>query len=287
MSNSSEITFRDLKIPNFIEVFGIVEEVLKTHGAPYYLIGVSAIALRLAQEGQRPARGTKDIDFAIMVSSFAEYDAIKDSLLNRGFNQAKMPWTLYHDGYNVAIDLLPYGQIEENDTINFTDRAVNVVVLGFRESLEEAEEIRLDEKFTVHVPPLHGMCMLKLIAWADRPEIRGTDLEDIYYIVSKYYEVSIDEIMEYNPELLDKEPFNRMLIAARMLGRKIATALGKSEPLKERVMGILNDNTLNPSNSKIGEAWARKHELDLEEAVEILNELKLGIVDILQKTLTK
>lgn len=175
MTNSSKSTYRELAIPYFLEVFQLIDEVLHQHQVPYYLIGVNAISLKLLQDGIKPSRGTKDIDFAIMVSSFEVYDSIKNDLIKKGFNAVKAPYTLYHPQYKVAIDLLPFGDIEENDTINFHEREVEMVVLGFKETLEEAETLVLDEPLVVKVPPLHGMCVLKLIAWSDRPEHRGSD----------------------------------------------------------------------------------------------------------------
>lgn len=119
MSDTSNLTYRDLSIPYFIEVFKMVDEVMKLNGSPFYLIGVNAADLQLLKQGVKPSRGTKDIDFAVMTPSFQGYEKIKDDLIAKGFNQAKVPFTLYHPKYNAAIDLLPFGQIEENDTINF------------------------------------------------------------------------------------------------------------------------------------------------------------------------
>jgi len=113
MSNSSNQTYKDLAVPFFNEVFQIADEVLTKLEIPYYLIGVSAIALELLKSGIKPSRGTKDIDFAIMISSLKEFDDIVTGLEGKGFHKAKAPWTLYHSEYNVAIDLLPFGQIEE------------------------------------------------------------------------------------------------------------------------------------------------------------------------------
>jgi len=64
-------TYKELAIPYFKEVFQIIDEVLSERGIPYYLVGVNAIALELLEKGHKPSRGTKDIDFAIMISSMS------------------------------------------------------------------------------------------------------------------------------------------------------------------------------------------------------------------------
>lgn len=83
MTKSLDKTYKELAIPYFKEVFQLIDEVLKEHNVPYYLIGASAIALEMLKLGIKPARGTKDIDFAIMISSIEEYDAILKSLEKR------------------------------------------------------------------------------------------------------------------------------------------------------------------------------------------------------------
>jgi predicted nucleotidyltransferase len=119
MRNTSSLTYRDLAIPYFLEVFQIVDEVVKINEAPYYLIGVNATDIQLLKQGIKPSRGTKDIDFAVMVSTFQEYDKIMNDLIARGFNKVKdTAITLYNPTYNVAIDVLPFGQIEELYTLS-------------------------------------------------------------------------------------------------------------------------------------------------------------------------
>ncbi|MCD6090088.1 MAG: hypothetical protein J7J72_01180 [Bacteroidales bacterium] len=43
----SKQTYKELAIPNFKEVFDCIDEIMINHKIPYYLIGVSAIALEL------------------------------------------------------------------------------------------------------------------------------------------------------------------------------------------------------------------------------------------------
>lgn len=277
MSDISNRTYRDLAIPYFIEVFKLVDEIMKANQAPYYLIGVTAADIQLLQQGVKPSRGTKDIDFAVMVSSFAAYQKVKEDLILRGFNHAKVPFTLYHAQYNVAIDLLPFGQIEQSDTANFTEREVTMNVLGFRETLEDPKVIPLDNSLSIQVPPLHGMVVLKLISWSDRPEMRATDLDDIYRIVSHYFDTESDTIFGEHFDLLGAEPFDEKMIAAELMGRRIAEILKKSVRVQDRVMNVLEENISDPVKSSIGKYWASKHQIDIDYAISILRSIKKGI----------
>ena len=279
----SSQTYKELAIPYFKEVFEIIDEVLTNREIPYYLIGVSAIALELLQNGIKPSRGTKDIDFAIMISSLTQFEEVVTDLEKFGFNKVKAPWTIYHSKYNAAVDLLPFGEIEENDTINFNERYTDLHVLGFKEVLEEAKQIEIEDKIA-QIPSLQGMVILKLIAWSDRPEERGNDLPDILRIIDNYFLLNLDEILEYHNDIFPvEEDLDQLKISARVLGRKAAEILKKSNKLAERILKILEANIFDPTNSPITKQWVQGKDWTIEYAIEILNELKTGILEILNK----
>lgn len=275
MSNQS---YKELGIPYFKEVFDCIDEVMKTLDVRYYLIGVNAIALELLKQNIKPARGTKDIDFAVMVSSMEEYSQIVSELEKRGFRKVSAPWTFYSENYNVAIDLLPFGEIEESDTIRFSDRHVDLHMLGFREILERAVEVQIEESI-INIPPLPGMVLLKLIAWSDRPEDRENDLADILKILQHYFDHSMDEILEYHFDLLENEPFDRMIIAAEVLGRKCRQYLERSRSVEERVLNVLRKELEESSRSAIAMEWARILDKDIEYAFSLLSSFLKGIIE--------
>jgi predicted nucleotidyltransferase len=276
MSISSQ-TYKELAIPYFKEVFDIIDEVMIKMKCPYYLIGVSAIALRIAQMGEKPPRGTKDIDFAVMVSSFKEYDEILQHLTSKGFTKTESTWTLYHKKYDVVIDLMPFGEIEEPYTIDFKERQSELHVLGFKEVLGHPEHLQIEDK-QVLIPPFPGMLLLKLIAWNDRPEKRKDDLSDILRIIEYYYELIEDEILEvHNDTFVDAEAFDKWLISAEVLGKKAITYLSQSAPLKETVFAILKKNINNKEQSPILKSWGKHNDWGIDYAEKILQALIKGM----------
>jgi predicted nucleotidyltransferase len=249
---------------------------MKALGIPYYLIGVSAIALELLKEGIKPSRGTKDIDFAVMISSMAEYEKLSKALDTRGFKKVSAPWTFYSAQYKVAINLLPFGEIEENHSVNFNERYTDLHVLGFLEVMEEAVPVYIEEKIA-NIHPLPGMVILKLIAWSDRPEEREDDLPDILKIIEHYYNLAWDEIVENHNDTFDKDPFDEKIIAAKVLGRKSRLYLEKSEAVSARILHVLNTNLKDASKSAIARIWARKLDANIEYAYALLNAFYEGI----------
>lgn len=281
MSTSNQ-TYKELAIPYFKEVFDCIDEVLVTLKVPYYLIGASAVALELLKGGIKPSRGTKDIDFAIMISSIKEFEAVVEELLKYGFNKVEAPWTLYNDKFNIVIDLLPFGEIEEKFTIQFNERYTDLHVLGFSEVLQETETVQIEEK-SVQVPSLPGMVILKLIAWSDRPEERDNDLYDILRIIVHYFDLNYDVIMEHHHDTFTEvDVFDQMKIAARVLGRDSSKFLNVSDAIKERILNTINDNVVDAENSEIAKEWIKNKDWNLEYAVQILEEFQLGLMDNLE-----
>jgi predicted nucleotidyltransferase len=278
MSKSNQ-TYKELAIPYFKEVFDIIDDVLVKLNIPYYLIGASAVALELLKGGIKPSRGTKDIDFAIMISSIQEFEAVVEALLKYGFNKVEAPWTFYNDKFNIAIDLLPFGEIEEKFTIQFNERYTDLHVLGFSEVLQESGTVQIEEK-SLKIPSLPGMVILKLIAWSDRPEDRDNDLYDILRIIEHYFDLNFDEIVEHhNDTFPEEDDLDQFKIAARVLGRKASQFLNISEAINDRILKTINDNVTNAKDSVIAKQWIRNREWDLEYAVQILEEFKLGLIE--------
>jgi len=275
--HTSGQTYKELAIPYFRETFDIIDEVMQAVGIPYYLIGASAIALELLKAGIKPGRGTKDIDFAVMIAGRKEYEQITSALEARGFNKVAAPWTFYSAAFRVAIDVLPFGEITENHTDNFHERHTDLHVLGLREVLEDAVPVSIEEKI-VNIPPLPGMAILKLIAWSDRPEERVDDLFDLLRIMQYYYDLKWDEIVEVHFDALEKEPLDPLLISAEVLGRDAAIYLQRSSAIASRIIQVLETNLEDASASSIARAWARALDKNIEYAYALLDAFRAGIM---------
>lgn len=280
--SASNQTYKELAIPYFKEVFDCIDEVMIKLNVPYYLIGASAVALELLKGGIKPSRGTKDIDFAIMISSIQEFELIVKELSNYGFNKLEAPWTLYNDKFSIAIDLLPFGEIEEKFTLNFNERHTDLHVLGFSEVLENPETVQIEEK-SIQIPSLPGMVILKLIAWSDRPEERDNDLYDVLRIIEHYFDLNYDDILEHhNDTFTEIEIFDQLKISARVLGRNSSKFLNVSEAIKERILKTIYDNVDNAENSAIAKEWVKNKDWDLEYAMQLLKEFRVGLMDNLE-----
>jgi predicted nucleotidyltransferase len=67
------MTFREYSFQDHIDVFKIIDSIIKSYGYDYYLIGANARDVQLYKAGMTPTRATGDIDFAVMIPSIEDY----------------------------------------------------------------------------------------------------------------------------------------------------------------------------------------------------------------------
>ncbi|MDQ6813455.1 MAG: hypothetical protein M3040_06965, partial [Bacteroidota bacterium] len=100
------------------EVFNALEEAFNAIGIDYYLIG--AIARDVWFSGSnKTLRQTKDVDFAVLVGSKLEYEAVKQYLkANKNYQDTKGNSFVMLTPQGMQIDILPFGSIEIDDRVD-------------------------------------------------------------------------------------------------------------------------------------------------------------------------
>lgn len=262
------------------EAFTILLEELKSLGIKHYLIGAAARDIQLAQVGIKPNRGTQDIDFAVMVDSMDQYDGLMDSLKSKGFQGVDLPFRLvWNDGESV-IDLLPYGEVEENYTVDFNERKIELSVLGMKEvgDISEPVDIDVGDLISVPVPPVHGIFLLKLISWSDRPEGRDKDLDDLSHIILNYWEIISDEAYKDHLDLFDGN-FDLITAGSRILGRKLNEITVDKLHLHERIEKVLSEQSASDAPGSFPKAMAVKHSITFEEATNYVSLILKGLLE--------
>lgn len=276
----SNPTYKDYSFANHGEVYKILEEVFTSHNIKYYLIGANARDVQLYKVGLKPARNTADIDFAVMVPDFAKYNILFDELRSRGFKKTNESYRLIYDKTDTILDLLPYGKIEQDYTVNFDDRDITLSVLGFKEVGDQAEEIIIkDSGFSLPTSPVVGIIILKLVSWNDKKN-RTKDLEDISILLNSGWEFYEAEAYENHSDLFDDVNFEMITAAARIIGRKMKPILASNEKLHQTIMNILEDAVREKPKANTTEVTlALNMKKSLQEIQKILSEIKQGIIE--------
>jgi predicted nucleotidyltransferase len=271
------------KIPN-LEVRDVIHSLNKVFedlGIEYYIIGARSRDFWFSAHDLPPHRFTRDIDFAVLVSSIDHYNQLIQALEKTGqFGLVEnIPHRVTFIKDNFMVDLLPFGEIGQSNYIHFKDKFdTQLSILGFNEVFDSRIVADFGDDLQIKLATLPGLCILKLLAWNDKPENRMYDIEDIYSIVKEFFDIESEAIYNDHADLFN-DNFDKTLMGARVLGRQMAEIMNTSKELKERITGILEQQTSSPEKSKMSLIIAQKYDIELENAVLTLKEMLKGIAD--------
>ncbi|SEL03530.1 Predicted nucleotidyltransferase [Maribacter orientalis] len=278
--NISHKSFKIYSFSQHTEVYLILERVFASNGINYYLIGANARDVALYKAGAKPSRATADIDFAVMVPDHASFEALKKEIKQHGFVDTKvqMPYRLFHTKSNTVIDFLPYGQIAQDHTVSFTERQIALSTVGMTEVASATEVFKHPEGFSIPVSPSHGLVILKLIAWSEKPS-RTKDLGDIAALLESAWPLYEPELFVEDSayaDLFDAEEFETSTAAAEVMGRKMQEVLQLNDALRINILSMFETelaNEIGPISIAIATAMDR----NIEFAQNILKAIHKGI----------
>jgi len=126
----------------------------------YFVTGAKARDILLTNVfAQAASRATRDVDVAIAVEDWNQFEAVRDALRKeecfRPVAGMAHRFRYYADatGEGYPLDIVPFGGVEEPDmTVAWPpDRAVVMNAAGHREALEAAELVEIEPGFRVCV----------------------------------------------------------------------------------------------------------------------------------------
>ena len=125
-----------------------------------------------------------------------------------------------------------------------------------------------------------GLCVMKLIAYNEKPDSRAKDIEDFYFIVKNYHEIAGEELFEGNFGDLLVDDFEMQIASARMLGRHMTPILKKNNALKEKILDILNHQLRGFGETDINQMYeVRENNDELVLKFKLVLETIKGIID--------
>lgn len=268
-----------------IKILEVVVSATRELGLDCFLVGATARDIILTNVFDiDTGRATRDIDFAVAVESWEQFEAIKKLLEQKsGFKAAeKIKHRLYfyeeNTEHGYPVDLIPFGEVEEeNGTLVWPPDMTSIMnVIGYKEVLEASVLVEIAENLIVNIASLPGLAVLKLFAWLDRGESNSKDAQDLYLILQQYNEAGHnDRLYEDEFSLIESCDGNPNLAGAQLLGKDIAR-LVKLDTYNA-IMQILNDEkTLERLTAHM--AKAKKHHEEAEsEADKFIQKLKTGL----------
>lgn len=283
--NSYKINYKQLRQnPEITEMLSALERGLEKFGIDFYLVGAVARDVWMSGINQiAPRRTTGDIDFAVLINDKGTYEALKQYLIDKeefsSYN--RNAYVLIWKG-QTEVDLLPFGAVEDEDgKVNIGGLGLtSISLLGFTEVYAEGlPELDLEGEHQFKFCTLPGIVLLKMIAWDDRPESRKDDIKDISDILNHFFNMYDHEIWENHSDLFGDEDAGLKHIAARVMGREMNKIAKRNEKVFTRIEEILNANTNDMPNSKMGAIMIEYFDNTVEDNVLLLKQLKQGFTE--------
>lgn len=210
------------------------------------LVGAMARDLLLYYAHKIPVgRATEDVDLAFAVADWEEFEALRAALLASTYIEAdKRVVHKIHHRQSRQVDLLPFGGLERPDgSIAWPPRGEEAMtVLGYREALASAIDVRLPEDQRVLVVSLPMLAVLKVIAWSERHDAAPRrDAADLLLILKNYLDAGHQQrLYDEASHLLDNSDFDYERAGAWLAGRDAARAIQTEGAKQARVHQLIS-----------------------------------------------
>ena len=176
-----------------VETLQVVDSCYRQLGAEVYVVGAAArdIALRLMGVTDTPRR-TMDLDVAVLLQDWRQYERLKGILLQNHFEKAREKQRFYYLGKDgrirFEVDIVPFGAIAEDDKVAWPPEGSPVMsVRCFSEVMSHADRVSVGDEFSFRIASLSGQFLLKLDTWSDRHFNTRKDASDMVFILKNVY----------------------------------------------------------------------------------------------------
>lgn len=287
MKNS--LSKEELKNDLLYDTLKALSSSLQGLNIPLHVVGATArdVMMKLLCEDE-VRRRTNDLDVAIALQNWSDFDRVKEKLEQNHFKKVKDKQKFFYKGEandnDFEVDVVPFGNIAVNEQICWPPEGNPVMsVRCFNDVMAHSMDVSVDDEITFKIAPLYGQFLIKFDTWIDRHAKTDKDAVDMFYFLNSYYRVKVmndsmppDEIYVSDD---DKEPTYEVL-SARWLAYDISKILSTEhlvyyidiieEELKKEEKSLLLYHFMN----NISEGKEDRYELCFDIWSEIRNFLK-------------
>jgi predicted nucleotidyltransferase len=268
-----------------ISIFETINQLVTDMSMPYVVVGATVRDMIMHHvHGATVERATEDVDFAIEVSDWSAFEALKVRLVAQGFSTTSESHRLISPA-GMQIDIVPFGQIEDaaSNIAWPPDGDVVMNMLGFREACDSAQQVRVQNDPQIDIPvamPV-GMVLLKLIAWTDRRrDLRKKDARDLKYLLGNYGVIDTVSQTIYDDihiPSMEKYGWAIDLASANLLGRQVKQIALANTQLE--IQKLLNQQMGTLTTDLLAHEMCENVQLEQEKSQSLLNAFFDGYTD--------
>jgi predicted nucleotidyltransferase len=270
------------------EVISDFDKIAKKIGINYLLVGATARDLINNSIGISSSRMTRDIDLAILVSTWNKFNELSSAMIASGkFRNDKAPrHRHFHISTGIPLDILPFGAIDGDDhVLRWPDPDhTSMSTLGFEEAYKSAIEakISINPDTTIKITSRPGFAIMKLIAWNDHREGYARDAQDLLHLLHNYLDsANIQRLYGNHSDIAEAGDFDFECAGARLLGRDMASIAGQQTLLE--ISLILSIESSDDSDFKLINDMTSSEvgrEYQFGQVLRLVRSLKEGVHDI-------
>ncbi|MDF7659176.1 nucleotidyl transferase AbiEii/AbiGii toxin family protein [Erwiniaceae bacterium L1_54_6] len=253
------------------KLLGTINRVCCSQDISFFIAGASAREILIHHVyGRRIGRQTRDIDFAVFVNGWEQFEALKQSFIKEGALAIKgNAHRMMAEG--VELDIIPFGDVAEDKQVAWPpDREIIMAVDGFEDAHLHTVRVQLSSGEVLPFCSLPGLALLKLFAWRDRGAANAKDATDLYKIISEYGLIEDERIYEL---AIDNEKFewDPVRMGAFLLGNDVAImSAGETymallqldkEKLIDAVVRQSRDESFQEIDQRVNDFWQGIHTL--------------------------
>ena len=251
-----------------------------------YVVGALArdIAMEILRIPASPRR-TMDLDVAIALSDWTQFDTLKEGLLKNYFIKGIPKQRFYYKGEggnnDYELDVVPFGKLETDETIAWPPEGnPQMSVKCFKEVMTIADTVTIDEEFSIKIAPLAGQFLIKFDTWLDRHLLTEKDAVDMFYLMDNFY-IAYVCFKQPVPDAVDEnsENFDPLNGGARWIACEMKEFLTE-EHLKYYTKQLQTQIDL-AENSPLIKSMSKG--LQINDAYLVIRNALIGMVEVLQK----
>lgn len=249
-------------------------------GVKYFIIGATARDILMEIYGKDLGRRTQDIDIAIAIKSWNDYDKIETEILSlKSFTKDNKQKQRFIYMNEFQIDLIPFGKIadEQNRIFWPPDENFAMSVLGFEEANKNSIEVKIDHH-NLKVASLESIFVFKLIAWKDRNFAGNKDADDIGFILQNYLPINEERAAHnYYTEVFEVEDFSIVQGSAVLLGKDISTLLKNNSSGIVEIKSIIETELAKRESSRLLNQIIETNKISYDELYRSLSMLNMHL----------
>jgi predicted nucleotidyltransferase len=234
--------------PGLSEVLRRIATACQNRGVPYLLTGAMAREILLVQvHGLPPGRATRDVDFGVLVDTWASFEALKaflvatDDFVSDPGVQHRLYTVPGRLGLRMPVDIVPFGGVETpSGTVSWPPNGDVVMdVRGYEAAYHHAIQVEVRPGLIIPLPTPQGIAVMKILAWKDRGSAtQGRDAIDLVEILERAEDIiGLDVLYDEHLNLVEAMGGDLRLAAAGVLGGMVR--LMTDLKLSEELAGIL------------------------------------------------